>query len=178
MNIKDMSIEDRITNSKFYYFDDGYLGSTNHGASYYEGYDSLTDMNNIEMTGEDGLRSIDLNQEWYEEYVYEQDEDENGNNIPGMNYNEYWNKWFSDAPEYQIIDDSINGGNGYGKIVVNQNTKTITIMIVPCIYSIEGDSERDDTKIFGFDYNTGQLVREINDDDLGEIVSDEDLYIG
>ena len=34
--IKDLSVEERIVESGLFYFDDGYLGSTGHGACYYD----------------------------------------------------------------------------------------------------------------------------------------------
>jgi hypothetical protein len=35
----------------------------------------------------------------------------------------------------EIIEDSLNGGNGYGKIVVDKVNKSIKILVVPCLYS-------------------------------------------
>ena len=34
--MKNLSIEERIVESNLFYFDDGYLGSTGHGACYYD----------------------------------------------------------------------------------------------------------------------------------------------
>ena len=79
--------------------------------------------------------------------------------------------------DYEIID-SINGGNGYGKIVVDKVNKNIKIMVVPFLYSDYNSNKENDVNIFGFDYSNGELVREISDEKLSEILKDKDYFIG
>lgn len=165
-----MTILERIENSGLFYFDDGYLGSTNHGVSYYHGDGNLKYMNDIEQIGESKLKNIVLDRLWY---------DETKNHNPEINYDEFWNKWFNNTPEWEIIRDEIKKGNGYGKVIVDQNNKTITIMVVPCLYSLlRHNPIISDTKIFGFNHDTGKLEREISDMELNEILKDGNIYIG
>ena len=72
----------------------------------------------------------------------------------------------------------INGGNGYGKIIVNKEEKFIKIMVVPCLYVSYNSDKESDIKIFGFDFDNGELVREIDSEKLNEILKDKDYYIG
>ena len=163
---KKMNIEERIVECGLFNFEDGYLGSTGHGACYYD-----NDIENIiKIKNENDLNNIVLN----EMDIY--DEDEDGNIID--NWSDYFDMWFGDCDEYEIIDDSINGGNGYGKIVVDKVNKSIKIMVVPCLYSNYNSGKKSDIKIFGFDWESGELVREINDEKLIEILEDKDYYIG
>jgi hypothetical protein len=104
------------------------------------------------------------------------DEDEDGNVV--NNWSDYFDMWFGDCDEYEIIDDSINGGNGYGKIVIDKVNKSIKIMVVPCLYSNYNSGKKSDIKIFGFDWVSGELVREVSNEKLIEILKDEDYRIG
>ena len=61
--IKNLSIEETIVESDLFCFDDGYLGSTGHGASYYEG-NSVEEINKIK--DENDLNSLILNEELYD----------------------------------------------------------------------------------------------------------------
>ena len=166
--IKNLSIEERIVKSELFWFDDGYLGSTGHGACY---YDDLIDNVN-EIKSENDLRNLVLDEEFCGE-IY--DEDENG--VVITSWSDYFDMWFSDCNDYEIID-SINGGNGYGKIVVDKVNKNIKIMVVPCLYSDYNSNKENDVNIFGFDYSNGELVREISDEKLIEILKDKDYFIG
>ena len=49
--IKNLNVEERIVESGLFYFDDGYLGSTGHGACYYD--DSIEGIE--EIKSEDDL---------------------------------------------------------------------------------------------------------------------------
>jgi hypothetical protein len=163
-----LSIEKTIVKSGLFYFDDGYLGSTNHGAGYYHGYDSVEDMDGIK--DESGLRKLVLDKNW-EQDALDHDDDINS-------WDEFFDKWFSDCDEAEIIEDSVNGGNGYGKIVVNKEEKYIKIMVVPCLYTNYGSNKDGDIKIFGFDWKSKELIREIDNEKLSMILEDEDYYIG
>jgi hypothetical protein len=167
--IKDLSVEERIVKSGLFYFDDGYLGSTGHGACYYD-----NNKDNInEIKDENDLMDIILD-EVFGDNIF--DEDEDGNVVD--NWNEFFDKWFSDCDDFEIIEDGLNGGNGYGKIIVNKEEKYIKIMVVPCLYSDWGSNKESDIKIFGFDWDNGELIREIDEEKLSEILKDEDYYIG
>jgi hypothetical protein len=158
-----LSIEERITESGLFSFDDGYLGSTNHGVCYYQGRNDVND-----ITNESDLMSLGLGKE-FTEFIDENDK--------VHDWNEFFNKWFSDCDDFEIIEDNINGGNGYGKIVVDKKDKWIKIMVVPCLYNSDwGSSRESDIKIFGFKDN-GELVREISDEKLNKMLED-DYYIG
>jgi hypothetical protein len=104
------------------------------------------------------------------------DEDEDGNVV--NNWNDFFNYWFDDCNDWEIIEDGINGGNGYGKIIVDKVNKSIKIMVVPCLYSNYNSDKESDIKIFGFNYDNGELIREINKEKLNDILKDEDYYIG
>jgi hypothetical protein len=151
-----MSIEERIVESGLFSFDDGYLGSTNHGVGCY--YYSWNDESIKKIKNESELESLVLDKSFGVE--------------------DSWDEWFSDCDEFEIIEDTINGGNGYGKIVVDKINKTITIMVVPCLYCTLSSKKESDIKIFGFDWESGELVREINDEELSEILKDTEYYIG
>jgi len=155
-------IEDLIEESKLFDFSDGYLGSMNHGVPYYNNYNNIEDID--EIKSESNLMSLVLDKERGDEEL--------------DNWDEFWDKWFKDCDEYEIIEDGINGGLGYGKIVVDKINKSIKIMIVPCLYSDYNSKKDSDIKIFGFDYNSGKLIREIDKDKLSEILKDKDYYIG
>jgi len=165
-----MNIEERIVESGLFSFEDGYLGSTNHCVDYYYDWDSEK-IN--EIKNENNLMSLVLDEEYGGDIF---DEDEDGNVV--NNWSDYFDRWFSDCDEYEIIDDSINGGNGYGKIVVDKVNKSIEIMVVPCLYSSFRSSKKSDIKIFGFDWESGELVREVSNEKLIEILKDEDYRIG
>jgi hypothetical protein len=172
--IKNLSVEERIVESGLFYFDDGYLGSTNHCVEYYYDYDE-DKINKIE-SGEYGLRCLILDKEHFGYWNDGVNEDEDGNIID--NWDEFFDKWFSDCDDFEIIEDSINGGNGYGKFIVNKEEKYIEIMVVPCLYSDWTSDKKSDIKIFGFDWNNGELVREIDEKELNKILEDKDYYIG
>ena len=165
-----MNIEERIVESGLFSFEDGYLGSTNHCVDYYYDWDSEK-IN--EIKNENNLMSLVLDEEYGGDIF---DEDEDGNVV--NNWSDYFDRWFSDCDEYEIIDDSINGGNGYGKIVVDKVNKSIEIMVVPCLYSNYNSGKKSDIKIFGFDWESGELVREVSNEKLIEILKDEDYRIG
>jgi predicted nucleic-acid-binding Zn-ribbon protein len=167
--IKKLSIEERIVESRLFYFDDGYLGSTGHGACYYD--DNVDGINDIK--DENDLMNLILDEEYGGDIF---DEDEDGDVV--NNWNDYFDKWFGDCDEFEIIEDSINGGNGYGKIIVNKEERFINIMVVPCLYSEYSSNKESDIKIFGFDFDNGELIREIDEDKLNEILKDKDYYIG
>jgi hypothetical protein len=139
------TIEERIVESGLFDFSDGYLGSTNHCVDYYYCYDE-EDIN--EIVDENDLKSLELDWEGFEE-------------------------WFDDCDDWEIIDDNINGGRGYGKIVVDKVNKVIEIMVVPCLF----DGEGNEIKIFGFDYESGELVREIDNEKLNEMLK-KGYYVG
>jgi hypothetical protein len=140
-----MAIELKIVESGLFDFSDGYLGSTNHCVNYYYGYDE----NNInEIIDENDLKNLKLNWSGFEE-------------------------WFNDCYDgFEIIEDIINGGRGYGKMIVDKVNKSINIMVVPCLFNNNGN----EVKIFGFN-NDGKLVREINNEKLIEMLK-EGYYIG
>ena len=167
--MKNLSIEERIVESELFYFDDGYLGSTGHGVCYYD--------NNVErieeIKSEDNLMCLVLDEEFGGDIF---DEDEDGSVVD--NWNDYFDKWFGDCNDYEIIEDNINGGNGYGKIIVNKEERFIKIMVVPCLYSSWNSNKESDIKIFGFDFDNGKLVREIESNELNKILEDKDYYIG
>ena len=167
--VKNLSIEEKIVKSGLFYFDDGYLGSTGHGSCYYD--NNIEKINDIKS--ENDLKSLLLD-EGFGDDIFDEDEDDNIID----NWNDYFNMWFGDCDDFEIIEDSINGGNGYGKIIVNKEEKYIEIMVVPCLYSSWGSNKKSDIKIFGFDYNNGKLIREINEEKLSEILKDKDYYIG
>ena len=151
-------IEERIVESGLFYFDDGYLGSTNHCVNYY--YDWGVGMMN-KIKDESNLKSLLLDKEFGGDVVGEDD------------WDGFFDLWFGDCDDWELIEDSINGGRGYGKIVVDKVNKTIKIMVVPCLYS-----DWDDIKIFGFDYSNGELFREIEEKELEEMLKDKDYFIG
>lgn len=151
-------IEERIVESGLFSFDDGYLGSTNHCVNYY--YDWGVGMMN-KIKDESNLKSLLLDKEFGGDVVGEDD------------WDGFFDLWFGDCDDWEIIEDSINGGRGYGKIVVDKVNKTIEIMVVPCLYS-----DWDDIKIFGFDYSNGELFREIEEKELEEMLKDKDYFIG
>ncbi len=159
-----MSIEERIVESGLFSFEDGYLGSTNHGVSYYYSYN---EEGIKEIKDENDLESLILDEDYF-------DEDENENS-----WDEFFDKWFGDCNEFEIIEDILNGGDGYGKIIVDKVNKSIKIMVVPCLYNSNWSSEKEsDIKIFGFDWDNGELVREISDEELSKMLEDKDYYIG
>jgi len=149
--MKNLSIEERIERSGLFDFGDGYLGSTGHGACYYNGYEEMND-----IKSEEDLECIILDD--FSDDTFD--------------------KWFGDCDEFEIIEDGINGGNGYGKIIVNKEERFIKIMVVPCLYSEYSSDKESDIKIFGFDFDNGELIREIDEDKLNEILKDKDYYIG
>jgi hypothetical protein len=153
-----MSIEERIVESGLFSFDDGYLGSSNYGVGYYY---NCNEEDIKKIKNEWDLKSLILDKDYF-------DEDENENN-----WDEFFDEWFGDCNEFEIIEDILNGGKGYGKIIVDKVNKSIKIMVVPCLYS----KEEDDIKIFGFDWESGELVREISDEELSKMLEDKDYYI-
>ena len=150
--MKNLSIEERIDRSGLCDFGDGYLGSTGHGACYYNGYEEMND-----IKSEEDLECIILDD--FSDDTFD--------------------KWFGDCDEFEIIEDGINGGNGYGKIIVNKEERYIKVMVVPCLYVRDYNSDKkSDIKIFGFDYNNGELIREIDENELDEMVIEQGYYIG
>ena len=89
---KKLSIEERIVESGLFSFEDGYLGSTNHGVGYYYDWDSEK-IN--EIKSESNLRSLVLDEEYGGEIF---DEDEDGNVV--NNWSDYFDRWFGDCDEY------------------------------------------------------------------------------
>ena len=163
-------IEERIVESGLFSFDDGYLGSTNHCVNYY--YDWGVGMMN-EIKDESNLKSLLLDKEFMGDVWNE----EIGDYIE-VEWDKFFDEWFGDCDDWEIIEDSINGGRGYGKIVVDKVNKTIEIMVVPCLYSDWDSDKESDIKIFGFDWVSGELVREIEEKELEEMLKDEDYFIG
>jgi len=172
MDIKKLSIDERVECSNLFYFDDGYLGSTNHGVPYYYGWsnnekEGWENINNIK-DGND-LCSLLLDKDFScDDMEYEDQEGEEFDN-----WDDLFNKWFSDCNEFEVLD------NGYCKFEVNKEKKYINIMVVPCIYSDWGSKkvEYDGKLIFKFN-DKGELVREISEEKLNEILEDKDYYIG
>lgn len=165
-----MRIEERIVKSGLFSFDDGYLGSTNHCVNYY--YDWKIGMMN-EIKDESNLKSLLLDKEFGLCMWDEEIED-----YIGVEWDKFFDKWFGDCDDWEIIEDSISGGRGYGKIVVDKVNKTIEVMVVPCLYSDWGSNKESNIKIFGFDLVSGDLIREIGEVELEKILKDEDYYIG
>jgi hypothetical protein len=156
-------IEERIVESGLFSFDDGYLGSTNHCVNYY--YDWGVGMMN-KIKDESNLKSLLLDKEF------------GGDVVGEVDWDGFFDLWFGDCDDWEIIEDSINGGRGYGKIVVDKVNKTIEIMVVPCLYSGWESDKESDIKIFGFDWVSGELVREIGEEELEKMLKDEDYFIG
>jgi len=155
--MKKVSVEARIERSGLFNFVDGYLGSSGCGYYFEDGVDidSIKKVNSIKS--EDDLEHIIL-----DDFS-----------------NDTFDKWFSDCDEFEIIEDLINGGNGYGKIIVNKEERYIKVMVVPCLYVRDYNSDKkSDIKIFGFDYNNGELIREIDENELDEMVTEQGYYIG
>jgi hypothetical protein len=155
--MKKVSVEARIERSGLFNFVDGYLGSSGCGYYFEDGVDidSIKKVNSIKS--EDDLEHIIL-----DDFS-----------------NDTFDKWFSDCDEFEIIEDLINGGNGYGKIIVNKEERYIKVMVVPCLYVRDYNSDKkSDIKIFGFDYNNGELIREIDENELDEMVIEQGYYIG
>jgi hypothetical protein len=163
-------IEERIVESGLFSFDDGYLGSTNHCVNYY--YDWGVGMMN-KIKDESNLKSLLLDKEFMGDIWNE----EIGDYIE-VEWDKFFDEWFGDCDDWEIIEDSINGGRGYGKIVVDKVNKTIEIMVVPCLYSDWDSDKESDIKIFGFDWVSGELVREIGEKELEEMLKDKDYFIG
>ena len=65
----------------------------------------------------------------------------------------------------EIVEDTIEGGLGYGKIVVDNINRNIRVMVVPLV--MDYNNER---KIFGFDSN-GELVRVIDNIELNNLLN-------
>jgi hypothetical protein len=101
------------------------------------------------------------------------DKEFGGDVVGEDDWDKFFDLWFGDCDDWELIEDSINGGRGYGKIVVDKVNKSIKIMVVPCLYS-----DWDDIKIFGFDYSNGELFREIEEKELEEMLKDKDYFIG
>lgn len=174
MDIKKLSIGERIECSNIAYFDDGYLGSTNHGVPYYHGWDNKGEvgMDNVnDIKSEDDLCNnlIDNDYGCDDEWVGFED----GNGDIFDNWDDLFDKWFSDCDEFEILDE------GYCKFEVNKEEKYIKIMITPGIYSNWGSGkvEYDEKLIFKFN-DKGELVRETSEEELNEILKDKDYYIG
>ena len=159
------SIEQRIVESELFYFDDGYLGSTNHGVGYYYSRGNIEDMNLIECNGECELEDLILDKDSYkensciEEFEYEWDE--------------FFDMWFGDCEDFEVIEDGLLGGDGYGKIVVDKINRTIKIMVVPVLYDNENNEFE---KVFGFD-SEGNILRIIDEEDLVDYLN-KGFYIG
>jgi hypothetical protein len=156
-----MKIEEKIMESGLFDFSDGYLGSTNHCVGYYY----LSDVDHIDDIEEKG--EIELESRIFGE------EDWNGDTDDEETYDEFFDKWFMDSPDSEIIEDVVNGGRGYGKIIVDKVNKEIKIMVVPCIWDEKGNEQ----KIFGFDYDSGELVREISNEVLVDFIENKNGYI-
>jgi hypothetical protein len=162
-----MRIEETIEKSGLFQFDDGYLGSTNHCVEYYYNYDK--DMIN-QIIDENDLKSLTLDREFCNGWW--------SNNV-GKDWDEFWNKWFKDCPEFEVIEDGLVGGLGYGKITIDQKNKSIKIMVPPCVYTNWRSTTNDnDQKIFGFDFDTGEMKRVISVEELNVMLQNSDKYIG
>jgi hypothetical protein len=163
-DISKLSVEDRIKESGLFYFDDGYLGSTNHCVGYYYGRNRVGDMDKIE-SGETSLEYLILNDEFFKE-----------NEVEGFgNWNDFFDHWFSDSSvgDFEIIEDLIEGDDGYGKFTINKISREIKIEVVPCLY---GGDNMDGLKIFGFLPN-GELVRNIDRGVLELLLLDPKLNV-
>ena len=177
-----MSIEETIEKSGLFQFDDGYLGSTNHCVEYYHGYDK--DMIN-QIIDENDLQSLTLDREYVKsdygmftnKIVF--DTHHTNGEVTYDDWDEIWDKWFKDCPEFEVIEDGLVGGLGYGKITIDQKNKSIKIMVPPCVYTNWGSTTNDnDQKIFGFDFNTGEMKRVISVEELNVMLQNSDKYIG
>jgi len=162
-----MRIEETIEKSGLFQFDDGYLGSTNHCVEYYYNYDK--DMIN-QIIDENDLKSLTLDREFWNGWW--------SNNV-GKDWDEFWDKWFKDCPEFEVIEDNLVGGLGYGKITIDQENKSIKIMVPPCVYTNwRSTTDDNDQKIFGFDFDTGEMKRVISVEELNVMLQNSDKYIG
>ena len=97
-DISKLSIEERIVESGMMYFDDGYLGSTNHGVGYYYGRNKVMDMDNI--------KSEDVKKELDKKGIYLESRSERG--------------IVEEAPQvYKDVDEVVKVSNelGIGKLV-------------------------------------------------------------
>jgi len=153
MKNENLSIEKRIEESGLFYFDDGYLGSTCHGAGYYEGRD---DINGIKS--EDDLNYIILDRSRYD-----------GCDISEESWDDFFNKWFNDCDDFNIIEDTMGCGLGYGKIVLDKVNKSIKIMVVPVLVNNNGDERL----VFGFEDN-GNLINIIDNNELDELLESDE----
>ena len=142
MEIKKLSIEERLVKLRVICYEDGLLGSSS--GTYY-GTEDYKD-----IKGEDDLECI----------VYSEDDSD-------------FDEWFNED-DFEVIDNGDGGEYGYGKLIVDKENKSVKIMIVPCIFG--GFS---DIRIFGFDWKSGELVREVSDEKVKELLSkNKKLYCG
>ena len=147
MEIKKLSIEERLVKLRVICYEDGVLGSS---SGEYYGTEDYKD-----IKGEGDL-----------EYIVYSEDDSDFDDI-------YFNEWF-DKDEFEVIDNGDGGEYGYGKLIVDKENKSIKVMVVPCLFG--GFS---DIRIFGFDWKSGELVREINDEKVKELLSEnKKLYCG
>ena len=72
-------------------------------------------------------------------------------------------RYFGDGG-MEIVEDDVEGGLGYGKIVVDNINRNIRVMVVPLVMDYNNDR-----KIFGFDSN-GELVRVIDSIELNNLL--------
>ena len=85
----------------------------------------------------------------------------------------YFDEWF-DKDDFEVVDNGDGGEYGYGKLIVDKENKSIKVMVVPCIFG--GFS---DIRIFGFDWKSGELIKEISDEKVKELLSkNKKLYCG
>lgn len=85
----------------------------------------------------------------------------------------YFDEWFSDCDEFEIEDNGDGGDYGHYKVVLDKENKSIKIMAVPCIYHRRKSNE---IRIFGFDWKSGELVREINNEKVEELLNNDEMY--
>ncbi len=144
------SIVDRLEELRVVCYEDGLLGSSS--GKYYGELDYK------DIKSEDDLECI----------VYSEDD--------GDFDDIYFDEWFGDCDEFEIEDNGDGGDYGHYKLVLDKENKSIKVMIIPCIYHRRNSNE---IRIFGFDWKSGELVREINNEKVKELLSkNEMLFCG
>ena len=112
-----MRISDKIEESGWFSFEDGMLGSTNHCVGYYYHYD------------EDGINEI-ISEDYLMDRVWgKEDWEEIDWNEEDESYEEFFDRYFGDGG-MEIIEDDVEGGLGYSKIVVDNINRNIRVSFV------------------------------------------------